>query len=84
MSKIKLIIKPTQGDSKYTVEAERTWTVADLKEGVAKEADITVEDQKLIYKGKILKDDDVLQDLGSCLTRSLICWTWLTCGASQI
>eukprot|EP00884_Botryococcus_braunii_P016240 jgi/Botrbrau1/329/Bobra.0022s0286.1 len=64
MSKIKLVIKPTQGDSKYTVEAERTWTVADLKGGVAKEADITVEDQKLIYKGKILKDEDVLQDLG--------------------
>lgn len=66
MSKIKLYVKPTLGDVKYTVEVEPTWTVAELKEGVAKESNIAVEDQKLIYKGKILKDEDILKELGEC------------------
>lgn len=57
-------MKPTQGDVKYTVEAEPTWTVTELKEGVCKESSIAAEDQRLIYKGKVLKDDDILKELG--------------------
>lgn len=64
MSKIRLVVKPTTGNVKYSVGAEPAWTVAELKEDVASQAGTSASDLKLIYKGKILKDGETVEGLG--------------------
>lgn len=50
--------------SKFTVEADLASTVAVFKILVAEKCDIPAEQQRLIYKGRILKDDNSLQSYG--------------------
>ncbi len=65
MSKIRLIVKQTTGTVKYNVGAEASWTVAQLKEDVARQAESSASDLRLIYKGKILKDAETVESLGA-------------------
>lgn len=58
-----MVIKPTSaGDrEKFTVTVDVNGTVADLKAVVAEHSKVPVTDQRLIYKGKVLKDDKQLK-----------------------
>ncbi|KAK5781921.1 ubiquitin domain-containing protein DSK2 PWA37_000684 [Arxiozyma heterogenica] len=50
-----------QGPNKWDVTVEVTETVSDLKKKIAEVSSIPVENQRLIYSGKILKDDHTLE-----------------------
>lgn len=60
---LSVVIKPTSsGDrEKFTVTVDASSTVADLKSKVAEHSGVAAPDQRLIYKGKVLKDDKHLQ-----------------------
>lgn len=60
MSEITVTIKAA-GDKKHETKVLTTSTVLQLKEQLAKEMDVSVERQRLIYSGKILKDGDTLE-----------------------
>eukprot|EP00899_Mesostigma_viride_P014501 jgi/Mesvir1/23051/Mv08168-RA.1 len=53
----------TQGNS-YEISIETSATVADLKAQVRDKANIPVEEQRLIYKGHVLKDSSTLESYG--------------------
>uniref|UniRef100_A0A0D6QX22 Ubiquitin-like domain-containing protein n=1 Tax=Araucaria cunninghamii TaxID=56994 RepID=A0A0D6QX22_ARACU len=50
--------------SKFSVEAELVATVAAFKVLLAEKCEIPAEQQRLIYKGRILKDENTLQSYG--------------------
>lgn len=52
----------SSNDTKYTITVSLSSTVAELKEKLATKefADIPVERQRLIYSGRVLKDEDTL------------------------
>mmetsp|Transcript_13483 Transcript_13483/g.28849 ORF Transcript_13483/g.28849 Transcript_13483/m.28849 type:complete len:530 (+) Transcript_13483:163-1752(+) len=61
MSKITVHVKPTAGGEKLTVEIDAEATVADLKDEVAKLCPLKSDEQRLIYRGQILKNEKTLQ-----------------------
>lgn len=50
-----------QGPNKWDVAVEATDTVAVLKKKINEVSSIPMENQRLIYSGKILKDDQTLE-----------------------
>lgn len=67
-----LNIRLMSNASTFSVEVE-SWsmTVLELKEAIAgsDKADCEAARQKLVYKGKILKDEDTLESYGACWAR---------------
>lgn len=51
-------IKPTAGGDRITLDVEPTASVADVKERISQRNGMTSSEQRLIFKGQILKDDD--------------------------
>lgn len=49
-----------QGPNKWDISVELSQTVAQLKKQITEASEIPVENQRLIYSGKILKDDQTL------------------------
>ena len=64
MSSIKVIIKPTSGGEKFHAEIKTSATVRELKEEVSRKCDTSAEQQRLIYKGQVLKDDKTIESYG--------------------
>ncbi|CAH6720913.1 ubiquitin domain-containing protein Dsk2p [[Candida] jaroonii] len=50
----------SSGDSKYEVTISPSQTVLELKNEVAAKADVPADRQRLIYSGKVLKDNEVI------------------------
>lgn len=50
-----------QGPNKWELSVELAQTVGDLKKQIAEASEIPSENQRLIYSGKILKDDQTLE-----------------------
>lgn len=67
MSSIKVTIKPTSGGDKFQAEIETSATVRELKEEVARKCDTPADQQRLIYKGQVLKDDKTAESYGMLL-----------------
>ncbi|KAI9280705.1 ubiquitin-related domain-containing protein [Sporodiniella umbellata] len=61
MSSIRVHIKAS-GDKKFLIEIEADKTVLDLKQLVAEPSQVAAENQRLIYSGRVLKDNDRLMD----------------------
>ncbi|QPG73348.1 hypothetical protein FOA43_000658 [Brettanomyces nanus] len=64
MSEINIVIKlapRTAGDKKHKVAVSTSSTIQELKEQLAKDLDIPVDRQRLIYSGKVLKDGDTIE-----------------------
>lgn len=51
--------------SKFTVKVSLESTVGSFKSVLAQQCDIPAEQQRLIYKGRILKDDQTLRSYGT-------------------
>eukprot|EP01026_Neomeris_dumetosa_P007652 TRINITY_DN12375_c0_g4_i1.p1 TRINITY_DN12375_c0_g4~~TRINITY_DN12375_c0_g4_i1.p1 ORF type:complete len:449 (-),score=57.37 TRINITY_DN12375_c0_g4_i1:275-1621(-) len=64
MVEITVIVKQTTGGAKYSVNLDDSSTVAQLKEQLVTPSSISVADQRLIFKGQILKDDKTLVSYG--------------------
>ena len=63
---MQLVVKPTAGGDKFTVQdLQVSQTVADLKAEVAKKSSTPAEQQRLIYKGQVLKDERTLDSYGA-------------------
>ena len=63
---MQLVVKPTAGGDKFTVQdLQVSQTVADLKAEVAKKSSVPAEQQRLIYKGQVLKDERTLDSYGA-------------------
>lgn len=60
MSEFSITIKMT-GDAKYQMNVTPTMTVLQLKEKIASDLDVAVDRQRLIFSGKVLKDNDTLE-----------------------
>lgn len=50
--------------SKFTVKASLDSTVRSFKQVLAQNCDVPADQQRLIYKGRILKDDQTLESYG--------------------
>ena len=51
--------------SKFTVKISLSSTVDSFKQLIANQCDVPSDQQRLIYKGRILKDDQTLQSYGN-------------------
>lgn len=64
-TQLQVVIRPTGGnDEKFAVSIGADATVLKLKQAVADKRSITAEEQRLIYKGKILKDHMKVAEYG--------------------
>jgi hypothetical protein len=59
-------IKPTSGGANVIVSTDNGSTIAELKEAVAAEASIPSAEQRLIYKGQVLKNERTVESYGEC------------------
>jgi hypothetical protein len=64
---IRIVVKPTSGGQKLEREIEPSQTVLEVKEALSEECGILATDQRLIYKGQILKDERTLDSYGAVL-----------------
>lgn len=60
--------------SKFTVRTSLGSMVSAFKAVLAQNCDVPAEQQRLIYKGRILKDDQTLESYGTCINFSLCLW----------
>lgn len=68
---LRLVVKPTAGGDKLTLEGvEPSATVEDVKRKLAPLCNIAAEEQRLIYKGQILKDERTVDSYGGCCMRT--------------
>lgn len=61
---VKVNIRCSNG-SKFTVEISLESSVESFKAALAEKCEIPVDQQRLIYKGRILKDDQTLKSYGT-------------------
>jgi ubiquilin len=66
---ITVVIRPTSrgNDERFAVVITPSATVLQLKHKTAEHCSLKAEDQRLIYKGKVLKDEMTVQDYGELL-----------------
>lgn len=62
---VKIAVKPTAGGQKIEEEVEPEWTIQEVKEHLAEQASIPATEQRLIYKGQILKDERTVESYGA-------------------
>ena len=70
MNEITVFLKPTYGGDKFPCEIEPSQSVKELKEVVASQSSpqVAVEDQRLIYKGQVLKDERTVESYGKTVS----------------
>jgi len=66
MPSIRIVVKPTAGGNKIDKEVDTSCTILEVKEQLADQANIPATEQRLIYKGQILKDERTVESYGGC------------------
>lgn len=64
---ITLHVKPTAGGQKVEISCEPNITVLELKEKVQAQNQMSAAEQRLIFKGQIMKDDRTIDSYGQSL-----------------
>lgn len=64
MSQFTVHLKTTSGGEKISVDVKNELTIAEVKALVAEKANIPADNQRLIYKGQVLKDDRTVESYG--------------------
>lgn len=64
MSKVTVTVKPTSGNEKLTIELDTSNTILEFKDLINKQNNIPAAEQRLIYKGQILKDERTVESYG--------------------
>ncbi|KAK9838696.1 hypothetical protein WJX74_001530 [Apatococcus lobatus] len=64
MSKFPVAVKPTQGGDRFTVEVSSDSSISEFKEEVNKARQVPVAEQRIIYKGQVLKDERTVGSYG--------------------
>jgi len=62
---IKLTVKFLSGSTQFSVDVPADASVAALKKAIQPQASLAPEAQKIIFSGRILKDEDTLEKVGS-------------------
>jgi hypothetical protein len=63
---VRLTVKPTAGGQKIELpEADLTKTVLELKEELSPSCNIPASEQRLVWRGQILKDERTLDSYGT-------------------
>jgi ubiquilin len=57
-------IKPTSGGPNIVVSTDNGTSIAELKEAIAADASIPSTEQRLIYKGQVLKNERTVESYG--------------------
>lgn len=52
----------SSSDKKFVITIEPSKTILDLKEAIAAQTDVPADRQRLIFSGRVLKDNDLLSD----------------------
>ncbi len=60
MPEITITVK-SSNDQKYNVTIDTSKTVLEFKQAIAEKCDTAADRQRLIYSGKVLKDNDTLE-----------------------
>lgn len=61
---ITVTIKPAAGGDRFSIVVKSSFSMAEVKDEVAKQASIDPAEQRLIFKGQILKDDRTVESYG--------------------
>ncbi|KAI9251570.1 ubiquitin-related domain-containing protein [Sporodiniella umbellata] len=61
MSPVTINVKAS-GDKKFSITIEAEKTILDFKKMIAEETSVPVDLQRLIYSGRVLKDNDIITD----------------------
>jgi ubiquilin len=61
MSEIRIVVKPTAGGDKINLDVSTEDTVMAVKEKLAEKCSMAASEQRLIYKGQILKDERTVE-----------------------
>jgi ubiquilin len=64
--------------SKFTVRTSLVSPVSAFKAVLAQNCDVPADQQRLIYKGRILKDDQTLESYGTYINSSLCLWKFFS------
>ena len=59
-----IYLKSTTGGDKIPVDVENDMTIAEVKAAAAERAEVPAQNQRLIYKGQVLKDDRTIESYG--------------------
>ena len=62
---ISVVVKPTAGGDKLVLEVEPGLSVGEVKDSLAGKCGIPAPEQRLIYKGQILKDERTIESYGA-------------------
>lgn len=65
MSQFTVHLKTTSGGEKISVDVNNEMTIAEVKGLVAQKSDIPADNQRLIYKGQVLKNDRTVESYGA-------------------
>jgi len=60
---MKIKVKAARGGDKYEFKVDKSQQVDELKKQITGASKIPPEEQRLIYKGRVLKDDQTMEDL---------------------
>lgn len=73
MSGIRVVVKATAGGQRIEREVEPGQSILEVKEGLAEACGIPAPDQRLIYKGQILKDERTVESYGAGASGAWAC-----------
>lgn len=59
-----VMVKPAAGGEKFSVVVKTAFSVGEVKEEIAKKVAIEASQQRLIFKGQILKDELTVESYG--------------------
>ena len=61
---INIKIKLSNNNVTFNISTANSSTVRELKESCVKESTFSIEEQNMVYRGKILADDKLISDYG--------------------
>lgn len=66
---ITIVVRPTSRgtDERFSVSIEQSASVLELKTRISEKSPLKAEEQRLIFKGKILKDEKLIEEYGEAL-----------------
>lgn len=71
MATFQIKIKPTSGGPNIIIDTASTRLISDVKQAVTTEASIPATEQRLIYKGQVLKDDRTVESYGDLIALTI-------------
>ena len=76
MSKFPVAVKPTQGGDRFTIEVSSESNISEFKEEVNKVRQVPVAEQRIIYKGQVLKDERTVGSYGEYALQAVVPVFW--------